>query len=411
VAHRVQPHAAGGAHPVHARGAHGPLSRFEHDAIVAGIGQSEVGRRLDRSALSLTVDAVTAAIADAGLSPADVDAVTTYPGGGTALGAGFGGPAAVEVVDALGLDVDALMGNFEGPAQLGPVLNACLMVATGLARHVLVYRTVTEGSARAEAKQAAEMGTGPRGRWITPWGGGPAPLPFALLAQRHFHEHGTTREQLAQVALVARRHAARNPKALHREPLSMDDYLGARMIAEPLCVLDCDVHCDGATAFVVSHPSHAVDAPGPVVHVEALGTAPAGRADHTQQPDLLPGRRAAAQLWSRTDLRPADVDVAGLYDGFSILTLLWLEALGFCGEGESGAFVEGGERIALGGALPLNTDGGQLAGGRLHGLGYLHEVCLQLRGEAGARQVSDAQVGLVAVGAIPYVGCVLLRRG
>ncbi len=358
----------------------------------------------------MTVDAVTAAVADAGLALGDVDAVATYPGAGTALGWGFGGPSAVEVVDALGLDVAVLMGNFEGPAQVGPVLNACLMVAAGLARHVVVYRTVTEGSARAEAKQAAEEGTGPRGRWITPFGGGPAPLPFALLAQRHFHDHGTTREQLAQVALVARRHAARNPKALLREPLSMDDYLAARMIAEPLCVFDCDVHCDGSTAFVVSHADHAVDAPGPVVHVEAFGTAPAARADHIQQPDLLPGRRAAAQLWARTELRPADVDVAGLYDGFSILTLLWLEALGFCGEGESGAFVEGGDRIALGGALPVNTDGGQLSGGRLHGLGYLHEVCLQLRGEAGARQVPDARVGLVAVGAIPYVGCVLLRR-
>jgi acetyl-CoA acetyltransferase len=182
------------------------------------------------------------------------------------------------------------------------------------------------------------------------------------------------------------------------------------MIAEPLCLYDCDVHCDGSTALVVSHADYAGDARGAVVHVDALGTAPSARAELAQQPDLLPGRRAAEQLWNRTELRPGDVDVVGLYDGFSILTLLWLEALGFCGIGESGAFVDGGDRIALGGDLPLNTNGGQLSGGRLHGLGFAHEVCLQLRGEAGARQVPDAGVGIVAVGAVPYVGCMLLRR-
>ncbi len=385
-------------------------TNFEHDAVISGLGQSDVGRRLDRSPMSLTVDAITAAVADAGLSLHDVGAVATYPGGGTSLGPGFGGPSASEVYDALGLDVELLMGNFEGPAQLGPVLNVCLIVSAGLARHVVVYRTVTEGSARAAAKRAADEGTALPARSATPLGGAPAPLRMALLAQRHFHDYGTTREQLAQIALVARRHAALNPKAIYREPLTLDDYLAARMIADPLCLYDCDVHCDGATAFVVSHAAHAADAASPVVRVEAIGTAPAARADPIQQPDLLPGRRAAEQLWRRTDLRPDDVDVAGLYDGFSILTLLWLEAFGFCGVGESGAFVDGGDRISLGGQLPLNTNGGQLSGGRLHGAGFVHEVCLQLRGEAAERQVAGAGVGLVAVGATPYVGCMLLRR-
>jgi acetyl-CoA acetyltransferase len=385
-------------------------TRFEHDAVISGLGQSDVGRRLDRSPLSLTVDAITSAVADAGLSLRDIGGVATYPGGGSALGPGFAGPSAAEVYDALGLDVDVLMGNFEGPAQLGPVLNACLIVGAGLARHVVVYRTVTEGTARAAAKQAG-VGDPPRDPpAIPPFGATPAPVRMALLAQRHFHEYGTRREQLAQIALVARRHAALNPKAIYREPLTMDDYLCARMIAEPLCLYDCDVHCDGATAIVVSHADYAADAAGPVVRIEAMGTAPAARAELAQQPDLLPGRRAARQLWERTELRPNDVDVAGVYDGFSILTLLWLEALGFCGIGESGAFVESGDRISLGGELPINTNGGQLSGGRLHGLGFVHEVCLQLRDEADQRQVPGAGVGLVAVGAVPYVGCMVLRR-
>ncbi len=388
----------------------GVLDKFEDRVVISGIGQSAVGRRLVRSPLALTLDAITTALEDAGLSPADVRGLATYPGGGTSLGPGFSGPPLADVYDALGLEVDFLLGNFEGPAQLGPVLTACLAIHAGLARHVVVYRTVTEGSARADPHGAEPVRSSEWWReWITPFGGGPAPFGFALLARRHFYEYGTTREQLAQIALTARRHALRNPSSLSREPMTMEDYLSARMIADPLCLYDCDVHCDGSTALVLSHADYVADAPGPVVRIEAVGAAPPSRSEYAQHVDLQPGRRAAAQMWSRTDLRPSDVDVAGLYDGFSILTMLWLEALGFCGLGESGPFVEGGERITLGGELPINTDGGQLSGGRLHGLGFVHEMCLQLRGQAADRQVESARVAAVAVGAFPYVGCMLLR--
>jgi acetyl-CoA acetyltransferase len=123
----------------------------------------------------------------------------------------------------------------------------------------------------------------------------------------------------------------------------------------------------------------------------------------------MASRDAGAQLWSRTDLTPADVDTAQLYDGFSFLTLAWLEALGFCAKGESGAFVEGG-RLELGGALPTNTWGGQLSGGRLHGYGFLAEAIRQLRGECGPRQVPDCEVAVVANGGGPIAGCMLLTR-
>lgn len=383
--------------------------KYEDSVIVSGIGQSSVGRHLGRSPLALTLDAITAAIADAGLTVDEVGGIATYPGGGTALGAGFAGPALIDVYDALGMDVDVMIGNFEGPAQLGPILTGSLTVHAGLARHVVVYRTVTEGSARYAARARNERPAGGTTPWITPFGEGPAPLGYGLLARRHFHEYGTTREQLAQIALTARKHAALNPCAVYRDPLSLDDYLSARMIADPLCLYDCDVHCDGSTAVVLSHADYAADAPGPVVRIEASGVAPPQRAQYAQHVELLPSRRAAQQLWRRTDLRPDDVDVAGLYDGFSILTMFWLESLGFCGVGESGAFVEDGARIGLGGQLPINTQGGQLSGGRLHGLGFVHEMCLQLRGEAGERQVDSARVAAVAVGALPYVGCLLLR--
>jgi acetyl-CoA acetyltransferase len=385
--------------------------RFEDDVVISGIGQSAVARRLERSPLALTLDAITAAVADAGLSAGDIGGLAAYPGGGTSVGPGFGGPSLADVYDALGLGLDFMMGNFEGPAQLGPVLSGSLAISAGLTRHVVVFRTVTEGSARYRARARAEgpaAGTGPP-PWITAFGGGPPPLSYALLARRHFHEYGTSREQLAQVALTARKHARLNPRAIFTEPLTLDDYLSARMVADPLCLYDCDVHCDGSTAIVLSHAGYAADAPAPVVRIEAVGVAPPSRSQHAQHADLLPGRRAAQQMWRRTGLRPGDVDVAGLYDGFSILTLFWLEALGFCAAGESGAFVAGGDRISLGGELPINTNGGQLSGGRLHGLGFLHEMCLQLRGQAGARQAGPARVAVVAVGALPYVGCLLLR--
>jgi acetyl-CoA acetyltransferase len=122
-------------------------------------------------------------------------------------------------------------------------------------------------------------------------------------------------------------------------------------------------------------------------------------------------RDAAASMWARTDLGPGDVDVAELYDGFSILTMVWLEELGFCGKGESGSFVEGGQRIALDGEIPLNTSGGQLSAGRLHGFGFLHEACLQLRGEGGDRQVpGNPEVAVVANGGGPIAGTMLLTR-
>jgi acetyl-CoA acetyltransferase len=386
------------------------MQKFEDAVIVSGIGQSDVGRQLERSALSLTLDAVSAAIDDAGLSPGDIGGLMTYPGGGTSLGPGLTGPPAIDVYDALGLEANLLMGNYEGPAHLGPIVNAGLAISSGLTRHVVVYRTVTEGSARAQARKAGEAPAAPTGRWFTALGGGPAPIGYALLARRHFHEYGTTREQLGQIALTARRHAALNPKAVFRSPLTLPEYLGARMIADPLCLYDCDVYCDGSTALVLSHADYAADGRQRPVHLEAIGTAPAERADYVQHTDLRPGRRAADQMWNRTDVQPHDVDVAGIYDGFSILTLLWLEALGFCGPGEAGSFIAGGSRISLGGELPINTSGGQLSGGRLHGLGFVHEMCLQLRGQAGDRQVASPQVAAVGVGALPYVGCMLLRN-
>jgi acetyl-CoA acetyltransferase len=398
----------------------------ERQAAITGIGQSDVGRRLGRTELDLTLDACLAAIEDAGLTRDDIDGLATYPGVGVGTG-GFAGPGTPEVQDALRLRLNWHDGGAEGPAQMRAVIAACFAVAAGDARHVLVYRTVTESTSQGTGGRQGIGGSGGGGggggggprfsgflQWSLPFGAVSAANWLALVAQRRFAEFGLTREQLGQIAVNGRRNAGLNPKAVYRDPMTLDDYLAARMISTPLCLFDCDPPSDGSTAVVVSHADYAPDAPRPACHVNAVGTALRGRPSWDQFDDMttMAARDAGASLWERTELTPADVDVAELYDGFSILAMVWLEALGFCGRGESGGFVEGGGRIALDGELPLNTSGGQLSGGRLHGFGLLHEACVQLRGEGGDRQVPGGpQVAAVANGGGPLAGAMLLTRG
>jgi acetyl-CoA acetyltransferase len=400
---------------------------LERRAVISGIGQSAVGRPLGRTDIDITVEACLAAIHDAGLTRDDIDGLATYPGMGAGT-PGFAGPSSPEVQDALRLRLDWHDGGGEGPAQMRAVIAACLAVGAGLARHVLVYRTVSESTAQGAGGRQGIGGTGGGGRsvprfsgflqWSLPFGAVSAVNWIALVAQRRMHEFSLTREQLAQIALNARRNAALNPSAIFRDPLDLADYLGARMISTPLCLFDCDAPCDGSTAFVVSHRDYAPDAPRPVCHVNAVGTALRGRPSWDQFDDMtsMAARDAAAAMWERTDLSPTDVDVAQLYDGFSILAMVWLEALGFCGRGESGPFVADGTAIGRAGVLPLNTAGGQLSGGRLHGFGLIHEACVQLRGEGGERQVyrrgtSLPEVAAVSNGGGPIAGTLLLTRG
>ncbi|MHB8669455.1 MAG: thiolase family protein [Acidimicrobiales bacterium] len=396
---------------------------LERRAVISGIGQSDIGRRLYRGGLDLTLDACLAAIEDAGLTRADIDGLATYPGA-MDTPSGFSGAGVPEVHDALRLNLNWYNGALENPGQLGSVITACAAVAAGYARHVLCFRTVTEASAQGEKGRASvTMGGGGGGgsgvrignfaSWMLPYGAASAANWIAMYAQRHFDTYGTTREQLAQIALNARANAGRNPKAIYREPMTMDDYMSARMISTPLCLYDCDVPCDGGTAVIVSAADTAPDLRRPPVRVEAIGSAIHGRNSWDQWEDLttMCARDAAAMMWSRTDLKPVDVDAAELYDGFSFITAVWLESLRFCDKGEVGPFLEGGHRIALDGEIPLNTHGGQLSSGRLHGYGFLHEACTQLWREGGDRQVPGGpEVAVAAAGGGPLAGCLLLTR-
>jgi acetyl-CoA acetyltransferase/uncharacterized OB-fold protein len=395
-----------------------PLDKFERKVVISGIGVSQVGRRLGRDPLGLMVDACPAAIADAGLRPSDVDGMTSYPGASVAGLAGSNGGGIAAVEDVLRIRPIWFASGMEGAGQTGAVVNAMLAVSAGLCRHVVCVRGVWESTFQ-DLERSGQLRAGGSGRISgemegrLPYGAFSAANWIAMMANRHMDVYGTTREQLGAIALNARANAARNPTAVYRDPLTMDDYLAARMVSTPFGLYDCDVPCDGAVAVVVSHVDTVPDLRAPLVGVEAVGTHLAERVSWDQgtllHEPVLEG--AARHVWTRTELSPRDVDVAEIYDGFTFNCLSWLEMLGFCGVGEGGPFVEGGRRIALDGELPLNTHGGQLSAGRLHGWGFLHEACVQLRGEGGDRQVAgDPEVGIVSAGGGHPGGVLLLTR-
>jgi len=397
--------------------------KFEDSVALSGIGMSKIGRRLMRDPLALTISACERAVADAGLTFADIDGLSTYPGGAGGDGFSEGGINAVE--DALRIKPTWYNGAPDTFGPSGSIIEAMLAVSAGLCRHVLCFRTVWQStfsellrSGRIESSVGENGIAKGSGRvsgnmqWVLPFGYGSAAHSLAINASNHFARYGTTRETLGWIALNARANATRNPDAIYRDPLSMDDYLSARMITSPFGLFDCDVLCDAAIAVIVSAADAARDLRCPAIRVEAVGTQMVERPTWDQstlshEPQVL---GPAAHLWTRTSLKPADVDVALLYDGFSFNCLSWLEGLGFCGIGEAKDFLDGGKNIALDGVIPLNTHGGQLSAGRTHGMGFVHEAIVQLRGAGGARQVKDCEVAVVSSGGLTPAGALLLRR-
>ena len=380
----------------------------EKRSAISGIGISRIGRRTGIPLTDLTMESSRQAIEDAGLRPSDIDGIAT-----------MGDTPPEDVAAALGIEPRYHGGGFDTGGLLSPVMSAALAVGEGRANHVLVYRSVN-----MLGGGYVPSGNAPGGEGILALAKVMVDIDellaanaysavnwLALVCRRHMALYGTTKEQLGWLAINSRRNAALNPLAVYRAPMTMDDYLSARPVSSPLGLFDCDVPVDGSIAVVVSTASY--EGPSPAVRFEAIGGAGAGggwfhRPDYPKMASV----DAAAEMWGRTELRPGDIDIAELYDGFTFLTFAWLEALGICGEGESGPFVEGATRIALDGEMPLNTYGGQLSAGRMHGYWVLHEACLQLRGQAGERQVAGSpEVAVVANGGGPIAGCVLLTRG
>lgn len=386
--------------------------KFEDKVAITGVGQSQIGRRLMVDPMTLTVDACLAAIADAGLEPADIDGLATYPGPVTG-GMSEGGVMAVE--EALRLHPVWVNGGSDLPGQNGSIIAAMLAVASGLCRHVLCFRTVWESTYTTLVRQGKWLPDQARAagmyEYRAPFGAMSAANWIACNASHYLHRYGDTRETLGWLAVTERANAADNPEAVYRELITMDDYLGARTVSTPFGLYDCDVPVDGAVAVIVSAIDSVKDLSAKPVYVEAVGTQVMERLSwdqgtFTHLPQSLGPSR---HLWSRTTLRPEDVDVALLYDGFTFNALSWLEGLGFCELGGARDFIDRGKGIGIDGALPVNPHGGQLSAGRTHGYGFVREAVLQLRGTAPGRQVRNPQVAVVTAGGGVPSGAILLR--
>ncbi len=379
------------------------------NAAIAGVGTSKVGQVPDRSALQLQADAARAALEDAGLRMSDIDGLLTTP----VRVEHWNMPCGV-VAHHLGVKATYLSTvDLAGASGCGMIHQAAMAVATGQCTTVLCVagqNLLTHGSRAKAVKSMAEGGSA-HPQFEVPYG--PiVPSLYALAAQRHMHEFGTTPEQLAEVAVTIRRHASLNPNAHKREPITVEDVLKSRMITSPLHILDCAIVSDGAAAAIVTTPERARDLRKRSVHL--LGQGYGLRHSHIgEHVDLMStgavdsGRGA----FESSGLTPADIDVAQIYDCFTITVIIELEDLGFCKKGEGGHFVECG-RIGIGGELPVTTHGGLLSGGHPGlGGGFFHvvEAVRQLRGECGERQVGDAQVALVhGNGGVISIHCTLI---
>jgi acetyl-CoA acetyltransferase len=367
----------------------------------AGVGFAGQKRDAGVSAEQLTVESCLAALEDAGLTVNDVDGVAQN-----------NSPDVILIQDTLGIPELSWYADLAGvPAGLGSIINASYAIASGACKVALVYRTImrnklSPGGVRAPASDQA---TG-EAQFLLPYGSSSASQSAAMFCQRHMHEFGTTQDQLGLICVTQRRHAGLNPRALFKDPLSLEDYHASRWISRPFHLYDCDVPMDSSVAMVLVAPELVGAIQHRPVWVEAAAYASGPRPSWEQWDDMThtAGMYAAQNLWARTTVKPDDIDVAQLYDGFSWFTLSWLEDLGFCARGEGGPFIEEGH-TALGGSLPTNTDGGQLSGGRMHGIGKVAESLLQLRGQAGARQVEGARTAIMSTGAYYRAAAMITR--
>ncbi|MHB9860294.1 lipid-transfer protein [Streptomyces sp. YIM S03343] len=376
-------------------------------AAVVGIGATEFSKDSGRSELRLAVEAVRAALDDAGLTPADVDGLVTFT---------MDTSPEITVAQAAGIGELSFFSrvHYGGGAACATVQQAVLAVAAGVAEVVVCYRAFNERSGRRFGSGVQHREPSAEGAalgWSLPFGLLTPASWVAMAAQRYLHTYGLTPEAFGHVAVVDRAHAANNPAAyFHGRPITLADHAASRWIAEPLRLLDCCQETDGGQALVVTSLERARDLPRPPAVIAAAAQG-AGRGQEQMtsfyRDDLtgLPETAVVArQLWRTSGLAPADIDVGILYDHFTPFVLMQLEEFGFCGPGEAADFV-----AARG--LPLNTHGGQLGEAYLHGMNGIAEAVRQVRGTS-VNQVSGAARVLVTAGTgVPTSGLVLTGDG
>ncbi len=370
---------------------------------IVGVGYSDVQRHSERTVGQLAVSACTRALDDAGLTADDIDGVSNYP---TPSGP-FRGPIVngVHVVDveyiaqAMRLENLNWSCSITGGTIAAALVQAVHALAAGACSHVLVWRAMHNPLGTfGRVSQPRVEGVG---QFTAPWGFGHNVIRFAMPYSRYMALYGATREHLATFIVRNRANAADNPDAVFNgRPIGIDDYLESRMIAEPLSLLDCDMPVDGCGAVVLTTADRARDLrqkPAYVTGCASLGLPPRRSLGVTLEDMMISGRRLARALWSSAGLSHHDITHAHLYDGFSYFPYLWLECFGFYPEGEAYLGLQD-DATARGGTLPLNTSGGALGMGRLHGSPQVIEAVLQIRGRSGARQIANPDVALVQTG-------------
>ena len=362
---------------------------------IVGVGYSELTRNSMKPLGVLALDACRAAIADAGVRPEQADGLATYPDA-PFLGAGSRDGqdivSVVYIINHLPLALDIRWyAQIETGMIASPVIEAVHALLAGACNYVLIWRALHQPHGRYGAWSSTRA-TG-EAQFMAPYGCTSIFQWHAMAWRRYMHRYGATREHLATLVVNSRRNANLNPRAFfYTTPMTREDYLSARWIAEPLCLFDCDIPVEGCVALVVTTAERARDLRNPPAYVAGYGQNTSRRRTlfHYALDDYMAcGGSLASKLWSSSGLGPRDIDAAELYDGFSPSTLYWLEAVGFCPQGEAYAFIQDG-RIALEGELPVNTFGGSLSEGRLHGMGHIAEAVFQVTGRAGQRQIRDA---------------------
>lgn len=362
---------------------------------IVGVGQTAYTRGTEASTLELHLEAAFRALDDAGMQPSDIDAVIPND---------IADRIAEEYILNLGLSDLSFSATIHtgGASVISGIGAACLAVASGVASCVLVtagrrgysQQRVSTGQVTVKPVLASVH------EFEQPFGNTVALQWFAQAAQRHMHEFGTTSEHFGHIAVAARRHANLNPNALmHRKPMSLADHQSSPMIATPFRLFDCSLESDGAGAVIVTSAERARDLRRPPVMISGFGEGHGNPPTSiTQKRDMtvIEGIRAAgARAYRMAGLGPQDIDCAQLYDAFTWIVLGSLEALGFCGRGEGGPFVEGGT-LEIGGRLPTNTHGGLLSEAHVSGINHVIEAVRQLRREVEEeRQVSKCDTVLV----------------